>query len=76
MRIRVSQVKEEYDRQARFDSPNLVEKEVPVSSADIVNALAIYNQRIIDRQEATNMLLQRGFVSQDAPAKLVELYDN
>ena len=74
-RIRNSEFKEEYDALKRLDAPNLVERETPVGAAEIINAIAEFNQRVLDKQDITNKILDTGFVKEGRLGELVELFD-
>lgn len=69
--------KEQYDEQARLDSGNLSgRREAPVGAAEIINAIAEFNERVLKKQDLTNELLEKGFVKDSQVGELVELYAN
>ena len=74
-RIFTGQVKEEYDRQARLEAPNLIQPETPVGVGDIVEAINQLNAKITQRDEIKNELLEKGFVKEGKVGELVELFD-
>jgi len=75
-RIRTGQIKDEYERQARLEAPNLAMPDTPVTAADIVDAINTLNMEIRKRKDATNELLDKGFVKEGAVGELVELFGN
>jgi len=74
-RIFTGQVKEEYDRQARIEAPNLAIPDIPVGVGDIVEAINQLNAKIAQRDEMKNELLEKGFVKEGKVGELVELFD-
>ena len=74
-RIFTGQVKEEYDRQARVEAPNLAIPDIPVGVGDIVEAINQLNAKIAQRDEIKNELLEKGFVKEGKVGELVELFD-
>ena len=74
-RIFTGQVKEEYDRQARIEAPNLAIPDIPVGVGDIVEAINQLNAKIAQRDEMKNEILEKGFVKEGKVGELVELFD-